>query len=43
MTVTGGPNASLITLSGNTVTFAASNALSNAGAYSVQIKAKTSL
>ena len=41
MTVTG-PNPSLISLSGTTLTFAASNALSNAGTYSIAVQAQIS-
>ena len=35
-----GPNPSLITLSGNTITLAASTALSDAGTYSVEVTAQ---
>ncbi len=35
-----GPNTSLVTLSGKTITFASSNALNDAGIYSFTLKAQ---
>ena len=42
MTVTGGPKPSLITVTGNIITFAASDVFSDAGTYTVAVQAKTS-
>ena len=40
ITVTGGTGTSLITLSGDTVTFASTNVLAYAGVYTISVKAQ---